>query len=187
MSLKTAGLWDCISKDKVPLELSNFEPIPPREVWCSTLGSFDWKLNVEYVLAFFFSLSSLVHSRKCTNYLKKLRVPCWDFDGDKELNFQKIYKKTLHNLCWAVVPQENIILLYSKQWVGIVRQVLQNIQVEGGFSALDSSPQPHSLETYPELLLQSEIIQKWISISSVLILLMNSETGRKEGKWLDQS
>lgn len=93
MSLKTAGLWDCISKDKVPLELSNFEPIPPREVWCSTLGSFDWKLNVEYVLAFFFSLSSLVHSRKCTNYLKKLRVPCWDFDGDKELNFQKIYKK----------------------------------------------------------------------------------------------
>lgn len=65
--------------------------------------------------------------------------------------------------------------------MGIIRQSLQNIQVEGGFSALDSFPQPHSPETYPELLLPSEIIQKQLSIPSVLILLINSESGRKEG------
>lgn len=38
---------DSLSKDKVALELPNSEPIPPREVWCPSLGSFDWKQDAE--------------------------------------------------------------------------------------------------------------------------------------------
>ena len=80
MSLKTAwATRDPISKDKVPREPSNSEPITPAEVWCATVGPFGWKQDAEWILAFFFFPLQFGPFKKMYKLLEVIESPLLKF------------------------------------------------------------------------------------------------------------